>query len=380
MFGPVDTEWVLVRFRTALRLVLVVALVTVVAACGISGSNSNSKGGGPKIGFVYVSPLPGSAWSRSWDETRKDLEQEFDAQTTVVQPIPENPDVISTLQDLIRKGNKLIFTTAFGYQPFVLQVAKDNPDVNFVVIGPWAQEEERPANVSSVAGNLWEARYLTGIVAGSMTKSKVLGFVSAFGIPAVVSGIDAFQLGAQSVDPAIRTKVVFTSNWYNPPQSTQAAETLARNGADVIAQHEDSIGPLLGAQSAGIHGIGSESDTSDQAPKAYLTGTVWDWTKYASRKVQETLDGNYKNDEFDGGLADGLVTLGRFSDAVPQDVIDKVEQARKDLVAGKLVIFKGPLMSNTGKEILAPGEELRDPAEIKARIIDLIEGTIGKVQ
>ncbi|MFE7215671.1 BMP family ABC transporter substrate-binding protein [Streptomyces sp. NPDC057611] len=364
-----------------LIFLLTIALVAVAGCSGSGDERGNAAGGGgPKVAFVYVSPLPGSAWSRSWDNTRKVLEGEFDAKTTVVQPIAENPDVVGTLQNLIRKGNKLIFATAFGYQPFVLQVAKQNPDVNFVVIGPWAQKEGLPDNVSSVAGDLWEARYLTGIVAASMSKTKTLGFVSAFSIPSVVSGIDGFQLGAESVDPSIKTKVAFTSSWYDPPQSTQAAEALAKSGADVIAKHEDSIGPLLGAQSAGVFGIGSESDTSAQAPKSYLTGTVWDWSKYAKRKVQETLDGTFKNDEFDGGLADGLVTLGPFNDAVPADVQAKVEKARADLVSGKLVIFKGPLMSNDGKVILKPGEELRTPAEIKDRIVDLIEGTVGKVQ
>ena len=174
---------------TPLRRMLPLALAFVllaVAGCGDDadeGGGSAGDGGGAKgmqVGFVYVSPLPGSAWSRSWDVARQDLEKKFDAQTTVVQPIPENPEVVSTFQDLIRKGNKLIFATAFGYQPFVAQVAEQNPDVNFVVVGPWVQKQPLPKNVSSVYGNLWEIRYLTGIVAASMSKSKELGFVSVF--------------------------------------------------------------------------------------------------------------------------------------------------------------------------------------------------------
>ncbi|MFL5818796.1 MAG: BMP family ABC transporter substrate-binding protein [Conexibacter sp.] len=355
--------------------------------CGDSGKSDTSGSAGTsgdkaglKVGFVYVSPLPGSAWSKSWDDTRVVLEKKLGAQTTVVQPIAENPDVVSTLQDLIRKGNKLIFATAFGYQPFVLQVAKENPDVNFVVIGPWVQEAERPANVASVSGDLWDARYLTGIVAASMSRTKTLGFVSAFSIPAVVSGIDGFQLGAQSVDPTIKTKVIFTSSWYNPPKATQAAETLAKSGADVIAKHEDSIGPLLGAQSAGVFGIGSESDTSAQTPDTYLTGSIWDWTKYATEKYEQTQDGTFANDEFDGNLKDGLVTLAPISDKVPADVRAKVEQARKDIISGKLVIFKGPLKSNTGEVMVPAGQELKTSAAINKGVTALVDGVIGQVQ
>jgi len=273
----------MMRFGRATFLALLVGSLLMAAGCG-GGDDEPAGGGGAsepakqgmKVGFVYVSPLPGSAWSAAWDQTRKDLEQKFGAQTTVVQPIAENPDVVGTFQDLIRKGNKLIFATAFGYQPFVAQVARQNPNVYFVVTGPWVQEQERPRNVSSVYANLWEVRYLTGMLAASVSKSKELGFVSAFSIPSVVAGINGFHEGARSVEPDITTRVVLTSNWYDPPKATQAARTLASRGADVIAKHEDSIGPLLGAKAAGVWGIGSEADTSARTPETYLTGAVYD--------------------------------------------------------------------------------------------------------
>jgi basic membrane protein A len=379
----------MVRFGRALVAVLVVGLVLVAAGCGGDDSSSGSSGGsasssgsksGLKVGFVYVSPIPGSAWSSAWDTTRKDLAQKYGAQTTVVQPIPENPDVVGTFQDLIRKGNKLIFATAFGYQPFVLQVAKQNPDVNFVVTGPWAQKEPRPKNVSSVYANLWEVRYLTGIVAASMSKDKSLGFVSAFSIPSVVAGINGFEQGARSVDPSIKTKVVLTSNWYNPPQSTQAAETLAKSGADVIAKHEDSIGPLLGAKAAGVWGIGSEADTSAQTPDTYLTGSVYDWSKYSEDKYQQTKDGNFTNEEANGDLKSGMVKLGPLNSKVPANVKSKVEQAQQDIESGKLVVFKGPVKSNTGETKLPAGQEWKTPADVYKNMTFFVDGVVGKVQ
>ena len=372
--------------RRGISLAFVLGLLVVLAGCG-GGSDKESTGGstaagknGLKVGFVYVSPLPGSAWSRAWDGTRKDLERKFGAKTTVVQPIPENTDVVGTFQNLIRKGNKLIFATAFGYQPFVAQVAKQNPKVSFVVTGPWAQKEPRPKNVSSVYANLWEVRYLTGIVAASMSKTKTLGFVSAFSIPSVVAGINGFEQGAKSVDPNVKTKVVLTSNWYNPPQSTQAAETLAKSGADAIAKHEDSIGPLLGAKAAHVWGIGSEADTSAQTPDTYLTGSVYDWSKYSERKYQEAAKGTFKNDEHNGDLKDGTVKLGPINSKVPKSVKAKVEAARKKIESGQLIVFKGPISSNTGQQKLPAGKEWASPADVYTNMTFFVNGVIGKVQ
>jgi basic membrane protein A and related proteins len=348
-------------------------------AASTAPASTQAAKSGMKVGFVYVSPLPGSAWSRAWDEARASLEEKYGAQTTVVQPIAETPDVVGTFQDLIRKGNKLIFATAFGYQPFIAQVAAQNPDVNFIAIGPWVQKE-KPKNVASVYANLWEARYLTGIVAASMSKTKTLGFVSAFSIPSVVAGINGFEQGARSVDPSVKTRVVLTSSWYDPPKSTQAAETLAKNGADVIAQHEDSIGPLLGAKAAKVWGIGSEADTSAQAAGTYLTGTVYDWTAYAAKKYEETEKGSFVGDETNGDLKSGMVKLGPIADDVPEDVRDKVEEAQAQLEAGELAVFKGPLKSNTGETKLPAGKEWTTPADVYANMTFFVEGVIGRIQ
>jgi basic membrane protein A len=376
------------RIARAFSLVMVAVLTALAVGCGSNDNGGSSNGTsstasgkkGLKVGFVYVSPLPGSAWSKAWDESRTDLVSKFGAQTTVVQPIPENPEVVGTLQDLIRKGDKLIFATAFGYQPFVAQVAKQNPNVNFVVTGPWVQKEPRPKNVSSVYANLWEVRYLTGIVAASMSKKKSLGFVSAFSIPSVVAGINGFQQGVKSVDPSIKTKVILTSNWYNPPQSTQAAETLAKGGADVIAKHEDSVGPLLGAKAAGVWGIGSEADTSAQTPETYLTGSVYDWHTYAERKYQQTVDGNFSNDEVNGDLKTGLVKLGPINSKVPATVKAKVAAAQKQIEAGTLAVFKGPLKDNTGAVKLPAGKSWTSPADVYSNMTFFVDGVVGKIQ
>lgn len=378
--------------RNAVAIGLLMFLIVAVAGCGSSTSSSSSTPGSSggsasssgnkalKVGFVYVSPIPGSAWSLAWDRARRDLVQKYGAHTTVVQPIPETPVVVGAMQDLIRKGDKLIFATAIGYQPFVIQVAKQNPGVDFVVTGPWIEKTPQPKNVASVYGNLWEVRYLTGIVAASMSKKKELGFVSAFSLPSVVSGINGFEIGARTVDPSIKTKVVLTNNWYNPPQSTQAAETLASSGTDVIAKHMDDIGACLGAKAAGTYCIGSEADTSVQTPSTYLTGSVYNWINYSEKKYQQALNGTFTNDEFNGDLADGLIRLGPINSAVPANVRAKVAAAQKQLKSGKLIVFKGPIYSNTGKLMLPAGQSWSTPAQVYSHMTFYAQDIIGAIQ
>lgn len=388
---------------------LVAAMAVVVAGCGGSSSSSSSgesteaaaeestggeaaggeasdtgessgKGGGMKVGFVYISPLPGSAWSEAWDATRKMLETKDGAETTVVQPIEENSEVVGVLQGLIRKGNKLIFATALGYQPYVEQVAEENPEVDFVVTGPWLQETELPPNVSAVYANLWEVRYLTGMVAGAMTKTNTLGFVSAFSVSSVVAGINGFELGAKAVNPKAKTKVVFTSAWYNPPQNTQAAETLVKSGADVIAKHQDDTGAIIGAEQSGAWAIGSEYDTSSQNPKAFLTGSAYNWEAYSQEKYEQAQNGTFKNDEVNGDLKSGMVGLAPLNPAVPASVKKEVEKAEAEMKAGKLYVFEGPLKSNTGEEVLKAGEAWKEPGEVYENSEFLVEGIEGKIQ
>lgn len=378
------------RLRKSAVVLLIIGALGLLSACGSSSNSSSSNSSsssssssgksGLKVGFVYVSPIPGSAWSLAWDRARQDLVQKFGAQTTVVQPIPETPVVVGTFQDLIRKGDKLIFATAIGYQPFVVQVAKQNPHVDFVVTGPWILTTPRPKNVASVYGNLWEVRYLTGIIAASMSKKKALGFVSAHSLPSVISGINGFELGAQSVDPSIKTKVVLTNNWYDPPASTQAAEALASAGADVIAKHMDDIGACLGAKAAGVYCIGSEADTSAQTPSTYLTGSVYNWNNYSEMKYQQAANGQFTNEEFDGDLKDGLIKLGPIDSKVPASVKAKVMAAQQQLETGKLVVYKGPIVSNTGKTMLPAGQSWSTPLAVYSHMTFYVKGIVGTVQ
>ncbi len=367
------------RIRNKILPAIAAGLMAISLTACVSESDSDKAGDGTKVGFVYVSPIQGSGWTQAWDEARVALEDDLGANTSAVEPIPETADSVGVLQNLIDQGNKVIFATAFGYQPFVAQVAEKNEDVTFVVIGPWAQEEEPPANVSVVANDSWAVRYALGVLAAKTTESNTIGFVAANPIPSVVASVNAFALGAQSVNPDIETRVVFTGTWYDPARATQAAQTLANAGADVITQYEDSTGMLLGAETAGVWGIGSEVDSSAILPETYLSGSVNDWRDFAKSIVQSVEDGSYEQVIEVGTIESGMAKIGTFASAVPADVATEVERVMAGLADGSIVPFTGPIKSNAGKVMLPEGETWADSNTVFANQGFLVEGVIGSI-
>jgi basic membrane protein A len=364
------------RKRLALLLVGGMAL----SGCGNSNSGASATtASGPKVGFVYVSPLKGSGWTQAWDAARKEVVAKTGASTSAVEPIPETADAVGVLKDLVSKGDKVIFATAFGYQPFVQQVAKENESVKFVVIGPWVQKDPIPDNVTVVTANHWIARYALGVLAAKTTKSKTLGFVAANPIPTVIASINAFELGAQSVDPAVQTRAVFTGTWYDPARATQAAQALAQSGADVIAQYEDSTGTLLGAEKSGVAGIGSEADSSALLPKTYLSGTVNNWNEFAVGLVQSVENKTYKSADVLGTISSGVVKLGKFNSSVPAPTQSLVEKVVAGLADGSIRPFTGPISSNTGKVVLPAGATWKDDSTVFKNQNFLVKGVVGTI-
>jgi basic membrane protein A len=361
-----------------MRLVRIVALALAVtfsvAACGSSSTATTSNK--LKVAFIWVDPVNGSGWTLQWDRARQALETQLGVQTTAVGPIAESADVIPVYEDLIRKGNKMIFATAFGYQPFTTQEAKKHPEVKFIGIGPNTQSHLD--NVSTVYGNLWEARFATGVAAGLVTKSNKIGFVAAHTIPSVVAGINGFALGVQSVNPKAIVKVTVTNTWYDPPTETAAANSLIQAGSDVTAQHEDSTATLLASAAAHIYSIGSEADTHDVSPTAYLTGTYYDWSTYAVSQVTALQNGTWKADDFSGDLESGLIAVGPINSALAADIQDKIKAAIADLKSGKIKVFTGPIYDNTGKLQIAAGTTW-SVGDIYTKNTFFVKGVDGKV-
>jgi basic membrane protein A len=302
----------------------------------------------------------------------------LNVQTTVVGPEPENNQVAAEANDLIAKGYNVIVGEDFAFQPFLHQVAVAHPDVKFILTGP--NIEPPLPNVSTVYANLWQVRYVEGALAGLTTKSNTLGFVVAHAIPSVVAGVNGFELGALSVNPKAQTIVVQTGNWYSPEAATRAAETLAARGADVIAQHEDDTGTLLGAETAHVMAMGSEADTSAVAPKTYLSGSVYHWDLWLIPTVKSVIDGTWKADDYSGDLKSGLVALGPINPSVLPDVVAKVKATEQDVEDGKIDIFAGPIDYNDGTVMVPAGQSLQGPGEVYPKQTGFVKGVVGNVK
>jgi basic membrane protein A and related proteins len=327
------------------------------------------------IGFVYVSPIGDAGYTYQHDLGRKAIEAEFGdkVKTTFVESVPEGADAERVIRELAANGNQLIFTTSFGYMNPTIKVAKQFPDVHFEHATGYKQAD----NVATYKPRFYEGRYLTGIVAGKLTKSNIIGYVGAFPIPEVVRGIDAFTLGLRSVNPKAEVKVIWVSSWYDPGKEREAAETLIAQGADIVTQHTDSTAPVQTAQDKGVHAIGYHSDMSKYGPKAHLTAATHVWDKYYISRVKAHLDGTWKSTDTWGGMADGMMALAPFGPDVPEDVRKLVEEKQAEIVAGKLHPFAGPIKDNEGNVKVAEGATMSDEEMLGMNWY--VEGVQGKV-
>ena len=304
-----------------------------------------------KVGFIYVGPVGDAGWTFAHDNGRKYIEQKFGdkIKTTFVEKVAEGPDAERVIRDLVAQGNKVIFATSFGYGDAVEKVAKDFPDVYF----EHATGYKTAPNVGVYEGKFYEDAYLAGIVAGKMTKTNTIGFVGSFPIPEVLRNINAYTLGAQSVNPKIKTKVVWVSSWFDPPKETEAAQSLINGGADVLLQNTDSSAVLQTAEKAGKYAFGWDSDMSAYSAKAHLGSAVLNWGVYYEKVINDVLNKAWKSETIKWGTKEGMNDFVKIADVVPADVKKLVDDAKAGLKDGTVEVFKGPLKDNTGKEVLA---------------------------
>ncbi|KZZ79774.1 hypothetical protein A3767_31910 [Oleiphilus sp. HI0133] len=208
----------------------------------------------------------------------------------------------------------------------------------------------------------YQGRYLTGLIAGKMTESNVLGYVASFPIPEVIRGINAFTKGAKEVNPDVQVKVVWASTWYDPAKEREAAETLILQGADVLTQHTDSAAVIQAAEAKGKYAIGYHSDMSEYGKKAHLTSTVHKWGPLYLKKAQAVLDGTWKSEDLWPGIADGTTDLAPLNEAIPADVVAMVEEKKAALKAGEMRVFDGPVVNQAGEEVIPAGGTMDDGA------------------
>jgi simple sugar transport system substrate-binding protein len=304
-----------------------------------------------KVAFVYVGPVGDAGWTFAHDLGRKHIEAKFGdkIKTTFVEKVPEGPDAERVIRDLVAQGNKLVFATSFGFGDAMEKVAKDHPDVYF----EHATGYKTAPNLRVYEGRFYEDAYLAGIVAGDMTKTNVIGFVASFPIPEVLRNINAFTLGAQSVNPKVRTKVVWVNSWFDPPKETEAAQSLINQGADVLLQNTDSTAVLQAAEKNGKYAFGWDSDMSAFAPKAHLGSARLNWGLYYEKAVNDVLNKTWKVEQTKWGVKEGLPEFVSIAAFIPEATKKKVEAAKEGMKNGTVAPFKGPIVDNTGKEVLA---------------------------
>ena len=305
-----------------------------------------------KIAFAYVGPVGDGGWSFAHDNARKALEKEFgdkiDA-STYVESVPESADAERVLRDFVGQGAKLVFGTTFGYMESMVKVAADNPGVKFEHATGYKTAE----NLRTYDSRTYEGAYLAGVIAGGMTKTNTLGVVGSVPIPEVLRNINSFTLGALSVNPKIKTKVVWVNEWFSPPKETEAATSLINGGADVLFQNTDSPAVLKTAQEKGARAFGWDSDMTAYGPKAHLGSAIINWAPYYTKAVKDALDGTWSTGQAWWGVKEGAIDLVSIADDVPADIRAKVDEVKAGLKSGSFAIWKGPLLDNQGKEVLA---------------------------
>jgi len=321
---------------------IVKALLAIMLCVAVNSAWASEKE--MKVGFVYVSPVGDAGYSYAHDQGRKAVAEMPGITTSFAEAVAEGPDSERVMLKMARDNYDVIFATSFGYMDPMLKVAKQFPKVAFLHCSGY----KTAPNMGNYFGRIYQARYLTGIVAGAMTKANVIGYVAAFPIPEVIRGINAFTLGAQSVNPDVTVRVVWTKTWYDPVTEKEAAKSLLDVGADVIAQHQDSPGPQEAAEEKGVYSIGYNSDMSAFAPKAHLTAAIWNWGPFYVEKVKEVRDGSWKAGSEWPGLDQGIVDLAPFGPMVPKDLQDKVNGIKKEIAAGTKKVFVGPISDQDG--------------------------------
>lgn len=329
-----------------------------------------------KVAFAYVGPVGDAGWTFAHDRARLEVEKEFGdrIQTSFVENVPEAADAERVIRDMVAQGNKLVFGTTFGYMEQMLKVAADSPDVRFEHATGYKSAE----NMRTYDSRTYEGAYMAGVIAGKVTKTSTLGVVASIPIPEVIRNINAFTLGAQSVNPKVKTKVVWVNKWFDPPKEGEAAQSLINQGADVLMQNTDSSAVLQTAEKAGKFGFGWDSDMSKFGPNAHLGSAVINWGPYYKKAVGEMLEGTWKTGPNTWwGVKEGAIDLVSLSDKVPADAKEAVEKVKAGLKDGSFAIWKGPIAGQDGKPLLKDGETADD--EFLHKINGYVKGVEGKL-
>jgi len=332
------------------------------------------------VGFIYVGPKDDYGYNQAHAEGAAALKGLPGITIVEEENVPETVDVQKTMESMINlDGATLIFPTSFGYfDPHMLAMAAKYPDVQFRHCGGLWQEGKNPANTGSYFGYIFQGQYLNGVAAGYTSKSKKIGFVAAKPIPQVVQNINAFLLGARSVDPTITCQVIFTGEWSLAVKEAEATNALIDQGADVITCHVDS--PKVVVETAAGRGAfvcGYHANQSPLAPEKYLTGAEWAWGNVYADFVKKAQAGEKLGNFVRGGIKDGFVKMSPLGPAVPAEGRTKFDATLAEMKTGKFSVFKGPIKDNKGNVVVTADKSYAEDAIELESMAYLVEGVVG---
>ncbi len=313
-----------------------------------------------KACFIYVGPIGDFGWSYQHHqgalEMQKNLGGEEQVELAYLESVPEGADSERALERFARSGCNIIFTTSFGYMDATNKVAGNFPDVKFEHATGYKREHP---NVATYNSKFHEGRYVQGVIAAKMSKAGVAGYIASFPIPEVVMGINSFVLGAQSVNPDFKLKVVWANTWFDPGKEADAAKALIDQGVDIITQHTDSTAPLQVAAERKIKGFGQASDMIKFGPETQLTSIIDNWGPYYTERVKAVIDGNWSQIDVWGGMDHGHVVMAPYTN-MPDDVKAAAMEIEAKIKAKTFNPFTGPITKQDGTEWLKAGEVAED--------------------
>jgi simple sugar transport system substrate-binding protein len=314
-----------------------------------------------KVGFIYVGPIGDFGWSYQHEQGRLAMVKALGdkVETTYLEKVPEGPDAERAIEQLARSGHKLIFTTSFGFMDATVKVAKKYPNLLF----EHATGYKREKNLATYSGRFYEGRYIQGVIAAKMSKSGVMGYIVSVPIPEVISGINATMLGAQTINPNIKVKIIWIGEWFNPGKEADAAKALIDQGADVIMQHTDSAAAVETAAKRGIPAFGQDSDMIKFGPKTQLTAIIDNWGPYYTDRAKLAIDGKWTSTDTWGGLNSKMVVMAPYTN-MPDGVKKLAEDTEAAISSGKLHPFKCPVVAQDGSTVECKGGTHLDDGQI----------------
>ncbi|MEL6205168.1 MAG: BMP family ABC transporter substrate-binding protein [Pseudomonadota bacterium] len=360
------------RIPRRIALTAVAAAATALALPAIAPAMD--LGGEPKVAFIYAATARDGGWNEALDNARLAVEEELGLSIATVESIPEEATALNNAVDLfVQRGFNVIVGTGYGYSEGILEAAAKHPDVAFMN----ASGSTNAANLEGFYVRTYEAWYLAGMAAASVSESGTVGIIGGYPVGVVNWDVNAFALGAQSINPEIETIVVYTNSWWDPVKEGEVAKAMIDQGADVIANNLSSAAPFIAAEEADVYSIGFQLDMSQHAPKGHLTSVMFNWDKYLLPTLAALQDGSWEPSEWGAfpAMADGVVSLTGLSDAVPADVAAKIEETKAAIMAGEFSPFDGPVLAQDGSTVVADGERLDDGGLWSMEF--LVENTIG---